>query len=65
VESAVNVVIDKRMSKRQQMQWTKRGAHHLLQVRTRTLDGTLRPVFENWYPGLAANDHSSAEQSAA
>ncbi|WP_341992898.1 ISKra4 family transposase [Azorhizobium sp. AG788] len=65
VESTVNVVIDKRMSKRQQMQWTKRGAHHLLQVRTRTLDGTLRPVFESWYPGLAANDHSSAEQIAA
>jgi hypothetical protein len=41
------------------------GAHHLLLVRTRTLDGTLRPVFESWYPGLAANDHTSAEQIAA
>ncbi len=65
VESAVNVVIDKRMSKRQQMQWTKRGAHHLLQVRTRTLDGTLRPMFETWYPGLAATNDTSAEQVAA
>lgn len=35
-----------------QMQWTKRGAHLLLQTRTRTLDGTLRLTFERWYPGL-------------
>jgi len=64
-ESAVNVVIDKRMSKRQQMQWTRRGAHHLLQVRTRTLDGTLRPTFETWFPGLTANDDATARQVAA
>lgn len=65
VESAVNVVIDKRMSKRQQMQWTKRGAHHLLQVRARTLDGTLRSTFEAWYPGLAANDEGATQKAAA
>lgn len=64
-ESAVNVVIDKRMSKRQQMQWTKRGAHQLLQVRTRTLDGTLRPTFETWFPGLAANNDTTARWVAA
>jgi len=45
-ESTVNAVISKRLAKRQQMQWTKRGAHLLLQTRTRTLDGTLRPLFE-------------------
>jgi hypothetical protein len=38
VESAVNQVISKRMSKRQQMQWTQRGAHLLLQIRTRVLN---------------------------
>jgi hypothetical protein len=38
------------------MQWTPRRAHLLLQTRTRTLDGTLRSMFERWYPGLA-NDH--------
>ena len=53
-ESTVNAVISKRFAKRQQMQWTKRGAHLLLQTRTRALDGTLRPLFEQWYPGLAA-----------
>ena len=55
-ESTVNAVISKRFAKRQQMQWTKRGAHLLLQTRTRALDGTLRPLFEKWYPGLA-NDN--------
>ena len=49
-ESTVNAVISKRFAKRQQMQWTKRGAHLLLQTRTRTLDGMLRPLFEQWYP---------------
>jgi hypothetical protein len=36
-ESTVNAVISKRFAKRQQMQWTKRGAHLLLQTRTRAL----------------------------
>jgi hypothetical protein len=42
----VNAVISKRFAKHQQMQWTPRGAHLLLQTRTRALDGTLRPLFE-------------------
>jgi hypothetical protein len=62
-ESTVNAVISKRFAKRQQMQWTKRGAHLLLQLRTRALDGTLRPLFEKWYPGLA-NDNSAADAQA-
>jgi hypothetical protein len=53
VESAVNQVISKRMVKLQQMRWTKRGAHLLLQVRTRALNNDLRNTFHNWYPGLA------------
>jgi hypothetical protein len=36
------------------MQWSKDGAHLLLQTRTQTLDGTLRETFRKWYP--AAND---------
>jgi len=55
-ESTVNAVVSKRFAKRQQMQWTKRGAHLLLQTRTRALDGTLRQLFERWHPGLAVND---------
>jgi len=64
-ESTVNAVISKRFAKRQQMQWTKRGAHLLLQTRTRTLDGTLRPLFEKWYPGLANDNSLEVAQAVA
>lgn len=64
-ESTVNAVISKRFAKRQQMQWTTRGAHLLLQTRTRALDGTLRPLFERWYPGLANDNAAAYVQSAA
>ena len=56
VESTVNVVIDKRFAKKQQMQWSRVGAHRMVQIRTRTLDGTLRGAFAAWYPAMAAND---------
>jgi len=52
VESTVNTVVGKRFCKRQQMRWSKNGAHLMLQTRTRTLDGTLRGKFEQWYPGM-------------
>lgn len=39
VESAVNQVVAKRMEKKQQMRWTPEGAHLLLQVRTKVLNG--------------------------
>ena len=65
VESAVNAIISKRFAKKQQMQWTPRGAHLLLQVRTRTLDGTLRSLFQSWYPGLANDNQSEVCQAAA
>jgi len=52
VESTVNQVISKRMVKKQQMRWSKRGAHLLLQVRTKVLDQEWRETFERWYPGL-------------
>ena len=66
VESAINTVVGKRFGKRQQMRWSKGGAHLMLQARTRTLDGTLRGKFEQWYPGLKVGDGSvKAEQLAA
>ena len=51
-ESAVNQVISKRMVKKQQMRWTPRGAHLLLQVRTRILNDHLAGDFRRWYPGF-------------
>ena len=49
-ESTVNQVISKRMVKRQQMQWSQRGAHLLLQTRTRVLNDELEETFRGWYP---------------
>ena len=52
VESTVNEVISKRMVKKQQMRWTQKGAHLLLQVRTKTLNGDLKDTFRRWYPAV-------------
>jgi hypothetical protein len=52
VESAVNQVISKRMVKKQQMRWSPRGAHLLLQIRTQVLNEDLADTFRRWYPGL-------------
>jgi hypothetical protein len=46
VESTVYQVISKRFCKRQQMQWTKRGMHLLLQTRVKTLNQVLGAVFQ-------------------
>jgi hypothetical protein len=52
VESTVNQVVSKRMVKKQQMRWTPEGAHLLLQVRTRTLNGDLATIFRAAYPAF-------------
>ena len=57
VESTVNQVVSKRMVKKQQMRWTPEGAHLLLQVRTRTLNGDLAATFRAWYPAFTLDDH--------
>jgi hypothetical protein len=50
VESTINQVVSRRFVKKQQMQWTLRGAHLLLQTRTKVLNGELDDVFRRWYP---------------
>src|SRR5262249_278973 len=52
VESTVNEVVSKRFCKKQHMQWSKEGAHLLLQTRVRTLNGELAGIFKRWYPDL-------------
>ena len=54
-EATVNRVISRRMVKKQQMRWSPRGAHLLLQVRTRVLNDDLATDFARWYPGLASS----------
>ncbi len=53
------------VAKKQQMQWSRRGAHLLLQTRTRTLDGSLRAAFEHWYPGMVNDNDRGRRQAAA
>jgi hypothetical protein len=60
VESTVNQMISKRFVKKQQMRWTKKGAHLLLQVRAQVLNEDLRATFERWYPVMTSTDVSQA-----
>ena len=50
MESTINQVVSRRFVKKQQMQWTLRGAHLLLQTRTKVLNNDLDAVFRRWYP---------------
>ena len=45
-------VVARRFCKKQQMQWSKRGAHLMLQARTKVLNGDLVDCFKKWYPNL-------------
>ena len=63
-ESTVNEVVSRRMSKKQQMRWTQKGAHSLLQVRTKTLNNELRDSFKNWYPKMDQNFDASLPLAA-
>jgi hypothetical protein len=48
----VNQVVSQRMVKHPQMQWTPRGAHLLLQIRTQVLNEEWEEIFRRWYPGF-------------
>jgi len=50
VESTINQVVSRRFVKKQQMQWTLKGAHLMLQIRTRVLNNELEDAFRRWYP---------------
>src|SRR5215210_5496982 len=51
-ESTVNQLLSHRFVKKQQMKWSRRGAHMLLQVRIKVVDNDLDKIFCRWYPGL-------------
>lgn len=38
------------MEKKQQMRWTPKGAHLLLQVRTKVLNGEWKNTIREWHP---------------
>jgi hypothetical protein len=60
VESTVNQVVSKRFCKKQQMQWSKRGAHLLLQTLVKTLNGELGSMFKRWYPDMQVEERAEA-----
>ena len=62
VESAINQVVSKRMVKKQQMGWSQRGAHLLLQIRTLVLDEEWENTFRRWYPDF--RPQGQAEKAA-
>ena len=65
VESLVNSLLAKRLSKKQSMQWTPEGAHLLLQVRTRTLNDELAATFRTWYPAFSLTDQPADDDLLA
>ena len=54
MESTVNQVVSHRFVKKQQMQWTLRGAHLLLQTRTKVLNHELDEVSRRWVSEIQA-----------
>ena len=65
VESTVNEVISRRMVKKQQMRWTKEGAHRMIQVRTSTLNDELQDAFCRWYPKMEHKNIQTQNMRAA
>ena len=65
VEALVNSLLSKRFAKRQSMQWTPAGAHLLLQIKTRTLNGELAASFRRWYPALSLKDQLAGDNLLA
>jgi hypothetical protein len=56
----MKTAVSKRFVKKQQMSWSRRGAHLLLQVRTRVLNEEFREKFDEWYPGFNAQSEDQA-----
>jgi hypothetical protein len=58
VESTINQLVAKRMVKKQQMRWTPRGAHLLLQIRAKVLNDDLVGAFRRWHPGFGGTEEA-------
>ncbi|CAE6852538.1 hypothetical protein R75461_07548 [Paraburkholderia nemoris] len=64
-ESTVNYVVSKRFVKNQQMRWTQRGAHLLLQTRVQILNDDLRKTFARWFPEMRAEEPAALKEAAS
>jgi len=47
------------------MQWTKKGAHLVLQMRTQVLDERLEDTFRDWYPDFRTKPPEDEFKQAA
>ena len=61
----MNQVISKSMVKKQQMRWTLRGAHLLVQIRARVLNDQLADDFHRWYPNFTRAPDTTVKALAA
>lgn len=57
-ESTINEVVARRFCKKQQRQWTKKGAHAMLVTRTKVLNNDLADCFKDWYPHFKIEDEN-------
>ncbi|CAE6869026.1 ISKra4 family transposase ISAfe13 [Paraburkholderia nemoris] len=64
VESTVNYVVSKRFVKKQQMRWSQRGAHLLLQTRVQVLNDDLRKTFGRWFAGMRDEEAATLQEAA-
>jgi len=66
VESAVNEIIAKRTTKKQQMRWSRATVQPFIDVRTAVLNDTLEDAFRQSYPGFrpASDKHRAASAAA-
>jgi hypothetical protein len=60
----LNYVISKRFVKKQQMRWTQRGVHLLLQTRVQVLNEELRETFCQWFPGMKSEEQNVLKAAA-
>ena len=64
VESAVNEIVAKRMTKKQQMHWSRATVQPFLDVRTAVLNRTLEDAFRRRYPGFRPASDGAALPAA-
>jgi hypothetical protein len=65
VETAINEIIAKRMSKSQQMRRNRWTVQPFLAVRSSVLNETLQDSFRAWFPGFRRADVKTTERLAA
>ena len=65
VESAINEIVAKRMTKAQQMRWNRATVQPFLDVRTAVLNDTLEDAFRQRYPGFRPATDDQALPEAA